>query len=847
VDFTPPFGQWLRQRRKALGLTQADLAQRLNYAEITLRKIEAGRLLPSQALAEALARMLQVPAPDLAAFIAFARGLEPQRRFNSLPAPDTSLVGRDADLAALVDILTSGETRLLSLLGPPGVGKTRLAIELARRIELTFAHGAVFIPLAALSQAEQVVVTIAQALDVHTSPDLSSLDALRRFLRDKHLLLVLDNFEHLLDAAPLVGDLLAASPCLKIVVTSRAPLRVRGEHTFDLQPLAVPDLQQLPKAAAMRAYSAVDLFVQRAQAAKPTFALTAINAPAVAEICLRLDGLPLAIELAAVRARAFTPQTMLTHLDHHIGASLRFLTSAPRDLPPRQQTLRHAIDWSYHLLSADEQRLFRRLGIFVGGCTLEAAQTVCAWPTDGGPAESEKARNAVADTLAALVEQSLVQEMEGPLGESRYSMLETIREYALEQLEASEAGSELQDVRTRFVQHFAQLIHAHDTLITDHTIILPTLDMLRNLEPDYANLLQAQRWCASVFPQPLPRLRFLLSLPWLWVMRSVLGNPSGAGDPQALLHSILEVRNQCETVPADVQAAVLHRLAWLAGQSDLPLAVQYGEQLLAHCRAHGTTAQIMFALYARGVTLALIGNLDESMVMHEEQEQLARQSGSDYDRAAALGMKGLIALARNDLAQADVWLSEALDVARRNGIDWTASATGNIYITLRDLGLTRIRQGQIARGMSLLEEALDFALRNQLALAAGACQLYLAYGDLCAKRAHSACQRLRFSMDQFQRAFREDRMPGILAELAQALMLQGRLVPAMTMAGAAAVHEESIRSAPRIDMLLQFDYLRILTEARARLADSELADAWVTGQAMTLEQAIDAARALACA
>ena len=842
MDFLPPFGQWLRQRRKTLGLTQIVLAQRLGYAVITLRKIEAANLRPSQQMAEALANTLQIPATDRESFVHFARGLALHLRYTNLPAPATSLVGRDRNLADLAKMLASSDTRLLSLLGPPGVGKTRLALALAQRVESDFQHGAVLVPLASLHQPDQVAPAIAQALDVRVPPDQPALDVLRRFLHDKHLLLILDNFEHLLDAAPVASELLATSPCLKVVATSRAPLRVVSEHTFDLQPLDVPNLQYLPAASALHLYSAVDLFVQRAHAVKPSFALTPANAPAVAEICQRLDGLPLAIELAAVRARAFTPQTMLAHLDHHIGASLRFLTSAPRDLPPRQQTLRHAIDWSYGLLSPDEQRLFCRLGIFAGGCTLQAAQTVCAWPVDDAPPESDVARNAVADALASLVEQSLVQETEGPEGESRYSMLETIREYALEQLEAS---GEIDASRARFVQHYAQLVQAFDPLVTEHRSDNPlNLPDFRKLQPDYANLLQAQTWCSSVFPEPLPRLRFLLSLAWIWVIRSSLGGQPSAWE--ALQHRITEAHDQCEVIHAKVQAAVLHRLAWLAyAHGDLPAAVRYSSELLAHCRARGTTAQIMYALYACGGVSCTEGRLDHAQALFDEQEQLARQTGSDYDLAAALGMKGRIALACDDLAPAKATLTEALGLARCHGWDWTSSASGNVYTSLRDLGLVLIRQNHSAQGMSLLEEALDFALQNQLALVAASCELFLAYGDLCQNHAISAWQRLRFSLSQYHRAFHDYRVPGMLTVFSWALQLCGRVAPAIVIAGAAAVHEALIRNISRADMLLQPDYLRILADSRSRLDDPALAAAWAEGQAMTLDQAVEYALSIA--
>jgi predicted ATPase len=661
------------------------------------------------------------------------------------------------------------------------------------------------------------------------------VDALGRLMRDKRLLLVLDNFEHLLEAAPAASRLLAAAPGLRILATSRAPLRLTGERVYDLPPLRVPDLRRLPPVADLRRYSAIDLFVRRARDAKSAFALTPANAPAVAEICQRLDGLPLAIELAAVRVRAFTPQTMLTHLDHHTGASLRFLTAAPRNLPPHQKTLRRAIDWSCQLLAPGDQRLLRRLGVFVGGWTLLAAQTVCGQGTEGESSDAQTARSAVADSLARLVEHNLAQEAEGPQGESRYSLLETIREYALEQLEAA---GEAQDLRARFVRHYAHMAQAVEPLLTEHRSINPlNLPAYRQLKPDYANLLQALAWCEPAFPEPLARLRFLLSLAWFWIIQAHLtGQP---GDLESLERRIIETRERCAAIPDDLLAVVLHRLSWLAGaQGDLPRAIERGAAFLAHSRAHGTTAQVMHALYAHGVSLCLAGRLDDGQPSLEEQERLAREADSPYDLAAAVGMLGRIALGRGDPARAEVLLAEALDVARRHGYDWTPSASGSVCASQRDLGLARIRRDDIAGGMAVLEEARDFALRNQLTLFTASCEVYLAYGDLRLGRAASACQRLRFSLHLFQQANYEDRACGVLALHAQALSRLGRLDSAMTIAGAAASKEAVIQNASPSEMLLREDCLRALDEARGHLGDPRLASAWAAGMAMTLDQAV---------
>ena len=282
---------------------------------------------------------------------------------HNLPPQLTSLVGRERDAAAVVKLLLRPEVRLLTLTGPAGVGKTRLALQVAADLVESFADGVFFVSLAPVRDTELVLSTVAQTLGLRTIVSQSFLDMLKRYLRDKHCLLLLDNFEHVVGAAPLLADLLEASPDLKVLVTSREVLRLRPEHQFSVPPLALPDRKRLPDDRALADIPAVNLFIQRAQATRSDFQLTPGNAAAIAVICIRLDGLPLAIELAAARVKWLTPEALLTWLDRR----LQLLTGGARDLPERQQTLRNTLKWSYDLLSAEEQRLFR------------AARGLCGW------------------------------------------------------------------------------------------------------------------------------------------------------------------------------------------------------------------------------------------------------------------------------------------------------------------------------------------------------------------------------------------------------------------------------------------------------------------------------------
>lgn len=342
------------------------------------------------------------------------------RRPNNLPSQATPLIGRQREAAEACERLRHPDVSFLTLTGPGGTGKTRLALQVAADLLDEMEDGVVFVPLAPISDPDLVPATIAKVLGVQEAVDRPLLENLKQSLRDRHLLLVLDNFEQVLEAAPLVADLAAECPRLKLLVTSRATLRIYGEHSLPVPPLALPERSDLPSAEHLSQVAAVRLFIERAQAVRPGFTVTDETASYVAEICHRLDGLPLGIELAAARVRVLPLPAMLARLEHRLD----LLTSGARNMPARQQTLRGAMAWSYELLPAEEQRLFRRLAVFAGGCPLDGIEAVCDVEGDLGidPLEA----------VSSLVDKSLLREEVGGGATPRFLMLETVREYALE-------------------------------------------------------------------------------------------------------------------------------------------------------------------------------------------------------------------------------------------------------------------------------------------------------------------------------------------------------------------------------------------------------------------------------
>jgi predicted ATPase len=724
-------------------------------------------------------------------------------RPSNLPVQRTAFVGRSQELESIRGLLLRPEVRLLTITGPGGIGKTRLALQVASALSGQFPAGSCFVPLAAISEPVLIPSVIAQTLGIRDSASQSSAESLREYLQHSlqaPLLLLLDNFEHLPEAAPMLAELLSAGSNFKMLVTSRSALHLYGEHEFPVPPLAVPPSRPWPAAELLASYPAVALFVQRAAAVNPGFELTDDNAAAVAEVCRSLDGLPLAIELAAARTKLLSPAAMRTRL----ASRLQLLTGGARDLPARQQTLRATIDWSYDLLNPAEQRLFQRLSVFVGGCTLEAVEAVCNTNSD---LELD-----LLDGMASMVDKSLLRQVEQPGGEARYVMLETVREYGLEKLQESS-----DETRTRRAHAAYCLVLAEEAALEEES----RTDALDRFDIEHDNFRAALEWLTE-HNEAEWGLRLAAALFRFWERREHFA------EGRDRLGKLLALDGAART---KARARALFAAGVLAGeQRDYAAVASLLNQSLAIARELDDKRGIAVCLNALGAFARDRGEVALSRTLFAESLELWRGIGDRRAVARALSNLASILKLQQEYALAHSLYEECLSIFReiddRPGVAWSLNYQGDVA---RD-------QGNAASAHSLYTQSLQLfrEINEKFGIAGTLADLgNLAREERDYPAAHSLYEQSLALFRDLQHNRGIARLLECFACCAAASLQPER---ALRLAGAAAALREAVGApiTPAEDTKLQ----AVLHTARGALTSTAGSAAWLEGWVMPLETAI---------
>jgi predicted ATPase/DNA-binding CsgD family transcriptional regulator/transcriptional regulator with XRE-family HTH domain len=813
------FGEVLRRYRVAAGLTQEALAERAAMSARGISDLErAARKHPYPATVRRLAKALSLSDADrrvLEAAVPSSARLDVETATHTsasagiVPTPLSSFVGREREVAAVRDLLAA--SRLVTLVGPGGIGKTRLAVEVVTGTVDQLADGVVFVPLASVRNADLVISAVAQALGIQEMGSRTLLDRLHSHLRTADLILLLDNFEHVLPAAEAVGSLLSSCPRLRVLVTSRAPLRLSGEREFAVQPLAVPDRHSLPPPEQLGSYEAVRLFIERGSSVRPGLALTGDEATAVAEICARLDGLPLAIELAAARARVLTPQLLLERLQ----PSLPLLVGGPRDMPARQQTLTATIRWSYDLLDPAEQRLFRRLSVFVGGFTFEAAEAVCGDANLG---------LAILDGLESLLAKSLLGRQDGDRHTPRFRMLETVREYALEQ---ASAAAELGEFRRRHAAYFLRV--AETAAVKFASVSAP--EWLQRLETDHNNMRAALNW-AMEERDPDTALRLSSAVWRFWYARGYLTEGSrwleealemAPDDPP-----LISARAKALTGAGVLAHYKAHyaRAATLCGQS------------LALCRKVGDQAGIAAALHGLALVARSGGDFATARAMYEEARRIHDALGDRWGLSYTLRYLAVVLWMEADYTAARSVIDASLTLAREIG----DSQGVGLSHTVRSYVACSLGEHKAAETAA----CIAFSHHESYGDRRGAAQALWTLGMAVAGqgRYREANAHHKRALSTFSEIGDRYFMGVCFIGLAQVALAAGRPRDAVSLLAADSATMQAM-GAPRSRWLSIRPYIQqALDQARAVLDVAAFEQAWAIGESLSLEEAAAVAMAV---
>ena len=692
------FGAWLKQQRRLHHLTQQELGGQVGCAAETLRKIEADRRSPSPQLVTRLLKALDIPQSDQPSIMNWACT---GTHTSALPHQLTPILGRDEDIAAIVELLQQPMTRLVTLIGAPGVGKTRLAQTVAAKIESYMLHGVAYVPLAAVHNPELTLSTIAHTLDITTNDTRSTFDVLVEYLQKSPQLLVLDNMEHLIAATPILHNLLHTVPQLKILVTSRVVLKLTGEHIYYVEPLSLPPAQTHYNLTELQNVSSIQLFVQRAQARNPHFRLTDTNAPTIAQLCTQLDGLPLALELAAMRTTVLSPTELLSHLDQRLA----LLGARSQDGPDHRRTLRTTIDWSVALLSTAEQRLFAQLSVFRGTFTRPAIEAICG--TD------EDTVLDVHDQLTTLINHSLVQVEQDHDEEPRFSLLEVLRQYVSRQLTSDEAELLCQ----KHAVYYLSLTTQTEQALQGNQ----AQDWLQLLETEIPNIRSALEW-AKTQQQTEIGITLLAHLWRFWIVRGYLN------EGRQWMETLL-------TLPGEVDPTIRAQAYGGAGvlaqiQSDSDKALQYQKQSLTFALEGENPQVIGHAINRLGLSWLKRQDYDQARALFEQGLSILRDIGDIRGVAYLINNLGNIAVEQDNLLEAQHLYQESYTLFEET------TCTDGLALSLLNQGEIAALTGNDIQAQKLYSQSLTYYQALQDDRSVAICHLYL--GQICYRQCNYA-------------------------------------------------------------------------------------------------------------
>ncbi len=797
------FGGWLKTRRQALDYTREELANKVGCSPIMIYKIESAERRPSKQIASLLARELQIAPIELDTFIKFARQsdstpINKDGSVKGIPALITPLIGRETELMKIEDMLFASQNKLITLIGAPGVGKTSLATQVLLNVADRFDDESYFVSLVSIRDPDAVASAIATNLGLQDVNGQSPTEQLKHYFANRMSLLVLDNFEHLVKAKSLITELCDACPRLHIIITTRAALKLPNETLFRVKTLKTPDLKQPIHLSRLLEYASVDLFVHYVRVSQPSFTLTDQNALPVAQICARLEGVPLAIVLAAARVKTFSPEILFQHLEKRLGS----VTTAHSLVRANHQTLRDALLWSYELLNTSEQQLFAKLAIFVNGSTFEAIEQICR--------ENDED---MLNTLEGLVDQNLVQETQDEAGQNRFSMLETIREYALEKLDEASAY-QVDALRREHAEYFMSLAEQAEPLLRTKEQLI----WLARLGADQDNFEAALEW--SLHFDKEVNLRLAAALGWFWYISARI---------QRGTYWLKLATRDIQNAPLRFRAnAFIYSMAIGTISGDFQWAFDSGEEAVRLYRILQDDRMLGQALIGSITTHLIMGYQDKLEAIASEGIALAQRTNDTY-ASAVYGFQS--AAMESDNHVKITILEKYLPDIRETGERWLLNTT------LIELGHTYLDMGDYARAEAILRECLisckeisDMRLTGWVLGALGEAQFYLGDSTAAAKMIVEGLEISRSINDMEGSTIR-------LTQLATVFHALGHSEFAAHLLSNVSNLNNGTGQIAREMHIARYD--KIYQQVHEHLSENAYNAAWNAGKIMKLEQTIE--------